>query len=145
MQILNADTILFFKKKPSSDNLTIKICRDFVGRLLCKTQCQNLPLATQLYWYNIMPFSALWEESSTDPYIFPSFPFVSNAPSCCSRYNLLTWILHILFRSVSPLHCQWPAPMGSWRVFHVLELILKPPILAISAQISYNCTWLING
>ena len=26
------------------------------------------------------------------------------------------WALHI-FRSVSPRHWQWPAPMGSWRVY----------------------------
>ncbi len=50
-----------------------------------------------------------------NPYIFLSFP--SFLPSFRVSHALLPCILHT-FRSVNPPHWQWPAPMGSWRVYY---------------------------
>ena len=68
-----------------------------------------------------------WTHSN--PYIFPSFPFVRPLVHVCSVKTVgpldraSPYILH-RFRSVSPHHWQWPAPMGSWRVPPFLRALL---------------------
>ncbi len=58
--------------------------------------------------------------SCSHPYIFPSFPSVSNTHSCCSCWTYRPDFCNTCI--VSNLYCmnfgQQTHPMGSWRVIH---------------------------
>ncbi len=83
------------------------------------SSCYPMFVRIQLFPHpNIFPsFPSFLQASGTPAHAVPNGPrgliFVMYAR--CSSLC----ILHT-FRSVNPPHWQWPAPMGSWRVFYVV-------------------------
>ncbi len=76
-----------------------------------------------------MQFLLVSAITAPHPYIFPSFPsFRKSSPLLQQPMGLGAWNLvwcevylsmYITsFQSVCPPHGQWPAPMGSWRVWY---------------------------
>ncbi len=45
-------------------------------------------------------------------------PSVTTSPAAANRPMDLIFGILLTFQSVCPPHGQWPAPMGSWRVYH---------------------------
>ena len=102
------------------------------------------------------------------PYIFPSFPSLRVSHSLQAQpLDLLMALCNVMcrclepgwfvgdptslscdnilhtFQSVNPPHGQWPAPMGSWRVFHSLNFVQKPKN-SILSNITKNRYYLLS-